>query len=245
MGAEPRKAKSNAMANQFLALAMFIMLLAFFIVLNAISEFEEQKVTPVLSSIEKAFTGGSDILPPKVTASQGEQPSDNETNEDKESTKEGSTLDEIEGFFSAQIPGLDSEKVSDEGTFIVHAKEPVLKFAVDHIEDTMVNPYIVKKEGFDYFLGGVLYLMVNNEKYKNYHIDIFLNTRKEPASNGFSKSKEAEKQVKLAAQLAEKLERSGLDTRYINIGLQKGKRGHTSIVFREYKGYTPIGGSDE
>ena len=41
--------------GQLLAMSLFIMLLAFFIVLNAISNYENSKVKPVLQSIELTF----------------------------------------------------------------------------------------------------------------------------------------------------------------------------------------------
>lgn len=233
--------KSNAMANQFLALALFIMLLAFFIVLNAISEFEEQKVAPIMKSIEQAFTGGSDILPTRLISSQGEQPSDNETDAQKQSTEEGNALDEIEGLFQAQIPGLKVEKDTKNGQFIVNVKLPVLEYAIDHLNSTVANPYIVKKEGFDYFFGGIVYLMKNNESFNQYHVDIFINTARDPSSKRLRSTQNIKNKIALSSQMAEKLEKTGLNTRFVNIGLEKGRRGFARVIFREYKDYSPVG----
>ena len=41
---------------QLLSLALFIMLLAFFIVLNAVSTFEPNKVEPIIGSLESTFS---------------------------------------------------------------------------------------------------------------------------------------------------------------------------------------------
>ena len=45
------------MANQFLSLSLFLMLLSFFIVLNSMSDFEKQTAVPaVLNSLSLAFS---------------------------------------------------------------------------------------------------------------------------------------------------------------------------------------------
>ena len=47
--------ENNSSGSQVLALGLFIMLLAFFIVLNALSTFDEQLARPVIASLERTF----------------------------------------------------------------------------------------------------------------------------------------------------------------------------------------------
>ena len=49
------------MANQFLSLSLFLMLLSFFIVLNSMSTFEQETTVPaVLNSLSLAYRGYAD-----------------------------------------------------------------------------------------------------------------------------------------------------------------------------------------
>ena len=47
--------RNNPDTTQLMALSLFILILAFFIVLNSVSDFREEKVLPVLASLEAAF----------------------------------------------------------------------------------------------------------------------------------------------------------------------------------------------
>ena len=46
---------AKSVSSQLLGLSLFIMLLAFFIVLNAISNFEESKIKPVMANLSHTF----------------------------------------------------------------------------------------------------------------------------------------------------------------------------------------------
>ena len=76
------------MANQFLGLSLFIMLLSFFIILNAISSFEITKTQPILNSLSMTFASkqtDQQIIPGKVVSQSSQK-------------MEGSALDKIEAF---------------------------------------------------------------------------------------------------------------------------------------------------
>ena len=100
-----------------MALALFIMMLAFFIVLNAISSYEEEKYRPAMASLEQAF--GSNLLNrdlrPAVRKS-----ADN-------SIHEGDTLDKLEALFNAHITGVEMDIDKNKG--VLHARLPLGKFS--------------------------------------------------------------------------------------------------------------------
>ena len=73
------------MANQFLSLSLFIMLLSFFIILNSLSSYEDVKSKPVLNSISMAFS--KDTPDPILAPNTVESPI--------ESNNEGDSLDKL------------------------------------------------------------------------------------------------------------------------------------------------------
>ncbi|MCB1556424.1 MAG: flagellar motor protein MotB, partial [Alphaproteobacteria bacterium] len=125
-------------SGQLLALALFIMLLAFFIVLNAISTFDETRVRPAMDSIEKAFASKM-VDQPEVNPSLAPAP--------EQARGEGDTLDKIEGLFTAHIPGQDVVMDKSRGEMHVRVPYDSLKKAVFSIGaqtpgETDLNPFL-------------------------------------------------------------------------------------------------------
>lgn len=81
-----------------LSLSLFIILLAFFIVLNAISNFSEQKVDAAFDSLDLAFA--TELIP-----SQFEKQSD-DTREEKQDGA-GDSLEDIQAVLRSVLPGLN------------------------------------------------------------------------------------------------------------------------------------------
>ncbi len=80
-----------------LNLSLFLMLLAFFIVLNSVSSFNESKLQPILRNLQLTFSTG---LP-----SDGDGASDDLSPE--QAINQGSTAERIDALFSAQISGME------------------------------------------------------------------------------------------------------------------------------------------
>ncbi len=98
--------QGNGKSGQLLALALFIMLLAFFIVMNAISNFEEDKVDPIMESIGKTFGSHYDqLLAQKVQS--GDMPS--ETAHEDRSSGQGSALERLQAMFNAELTGYEAQ----------------------------------------------------------------------------------------------------------------------------------------
>ena len=109
------------MANQYLGLSLFIMLLSFFIILNSMSNFDEIKSSPVLNSISMTFAQE------KV-----EDHTDPGFEEDttQDSVRSGDTLDQLEELFRSQITGIEAEK-NRLGT-MMHVRIPLSQFEQKH-----------------------------------------------------------------------------------------------------------------
>ena len=91
--------------QQFLNLSIFILLLAFFVVLNVHSTVDTHRVRPVMSSLEQQFKLSSGVAPADV---------DSPGNEGA-----GSTLEAVEGIFKAASISFKIQKIDGDDIFVV------------------------------------------------------------------------------------------------------------------------------
>lgn len=91
---------SSMGGSTLLSLSLFIILLAFFIVLNAISSYEEEKVEGVFDSIDLAFA--TNIIP---------TPAEEKINDETQANEngEGDSLDDIQSTLQSILPGLNTD----------------------------------------------------------------------------------------------------------------------------------------
>lgn len=99
--------------STLLALSLFIILLAFFIVLVSLSSFSEPKVDQAFESLDSAF---SIRLPPsefdQVTADERQQ---------NEMEGEGDSMEDMQNLLQSILPGLDANLTKDSGGSAVMA----------------------------------------------------------------------------------------------------------------------------
>lgn len=86
--------------NPFISLSLFVILLSFFIILNAHSSYDETKARPILNSLSMVFTNQQS--PADINAS--------ETNRKGASEGQGNSIDKIEGLFSSEIAGVKAKQ---------------------------------------------------------------------------------------------------------------------------------------
>lgn len=223
-------------ADQLLSLSLFLMLLAFFIVLNAISNFEETKVKPILQSLEESFALQQ---PPEDT-----NPSVQESKD--LSVDEGDITDRLEALFRAQIPQYESATNKSKG--VMHVRLPYGDFkdavmAVGQRENQDVKPDAAgnfKLKAF--FLPALIALIRTDKSGVPYHMDMILNVGDDPPHLQNTKPRMAERYIKDMARLAQKLEMSGLPTKQQTIGLGDGPADTVDLVFRPHIPYDPTGG---
>ena len=95
------KRYNGIMANQYLSLGLFIMLLSF-LMLNSLSTFEEQKTSSVINSLSEAFLGQA----PQ------EQSLLRKVQQCSDFFRQGSALDQINALFSSTIPDVIMRKTA-------------------------------------------------------------------------------------------------------------------------------------
>ncbi len=210
------------MANQFLSLALFLMLLAFFIVMNASSNYEETKARPVMNSIALAFSG--------EVSDNARAPTPKKNH--LTAIGEGDTLEDLEGLFNAHMAGF---KVSSNrlGT-VMHVQTSIGEF--ENAIDVMGVDYNeVELGGEGAFLMTMVTLLRSKKKSMPYRVDMVINIPKDPAVFQKQNKDEFMLNLKRVSGFAKTLEEAGLPKKMVSAGLAKGDAGMIDLYFYRYK----------
>lgn len=210
------------MANQFLSLSLFLMLLSFFIVMNSVSSTEEQREKKVLNSVALAFSN-NEIE--ELNLAPEEEPNA------LASINKGDTLTEIEGLFGATISGFEASK-NRLGT-VMHVKLPIAKFenALDMSGGYSMD---VKDGARGSFVKTLITLLRAEERGKPFRIDMILNTESDPVDMMGSNADEFDKNLRRVSALSEGLEERGIPINMMSAGLMKGQSGYLDLYFHKY-----------
>lgn len=218
------------MANQFLALSLFLMLLSFFIVMNAVSGYEDTKTQPVMRSISLAFSNEEYV--------EDFGPSDEPTI--IMNVGSGDTLSTVKGLFEGHISNIQVTK-NRLGT-VMHIRVPVLSFKRAILMPRLNNSEQAKLSnmGEGSFLQTLVTLLRAEENNMPYRVDMILEVAYKPDSVKQENLKQANRDLKVVAGFASKLEDYGLPKHFLSAGLMKGDSGYISLYFRSYVPYSPV-----
>ena len=219
-----------SMANQFLSLSLFVMLLSFFIILNAVSNFEEVKSRPVLNSI--ALTFANKEVEPQLLPNVEESPT--------QSVNEGDTLDRIDGLFNAHIVGTQTSR-NRLGT-VMHVRMPLSEFekAVSVASSGIPSNIWATNNADAPFLPTLVSLLQTQQNGPTYRMDMVLNTAELPSVMAKDEPQDLTRNVEKAAFLSEKLEEAGVPIKRMSAALIQGDEGMIDIYFRSYEPFTPL-----
>ena len=203
-----RKTKPNPVANDdgitLQTLALFIILLSFFIVLNSISTFEEEKIKPVMESIGATFANRvvRNELAPSVTP------------DPAQAIGEGTVYDHLEELFQSQFKHISTPQRNDEqGIFYTTIPYKALKNALLDIRPHHLSR-IDKSGEFLYLLKS---LMLSNNH--DFRLDLVLETPDDLfALTPVEQTSTAQK----VAFLGERLAQVGFPPERISIGISSG-----------------------
>lgn len=213
------------MANQFLSLSLFLMLLSFFIVMNAVSEYEDTKSQPVLNSLSIAFS--KDPVKPVANSSF-------EVNQILEKKNSGDTLDALEGIFNAHIAGFDVKK-NWRGT-TMHVRVPLGRFenSIDFPGASYSDVTIGMRGSF---LPTLVTLLRSEDHGKPYRMDMLLNVPKEPTQYFKDSPNDYMYALGAVSDLAIRLERAGLPENMLSVGLVEGDPSYIDLYFYRYEAF--------
>lgn len=208
---------------------MFIMLLSFFLILNAVSNFESIKAQPVLNSVSLAFSSkkAEEPLKPNIVESK------------VKSVNEGDTLDKLRALFNANITGLEAKK-NRLGT-VMHVRMDVKAFdrAISAPVRATRNAPLDQISGA--FIPTLVSLLQTRESEIPYRMDMVLATPQTAAEAVSNDTQALKANMQKMAQFSMKLERSGIQKKLMSIGIARGKPGTIDIYFRRYEPFNPTG----
>lgn len=221
------------MANQYLALSLFVMLLSFFIILNSMSKFEDSKSKSVLSSLDVAFSGG--MLDREEQAPSLKQA-------EKQDTNEGNTLDRIEGLFENNISNFKvvKNRFGTEMRIIMPLEE--FEEQLSSTQQVLQNDDLAA--GQNTFLTTLVSLVQSEDTGVPYRMDMILNTGEQPARMKNETPEELNRYAAMATSFSRLLEENGMPIRFMSTGLDSGDKDYIELLFRRYEPVT-IGLLDE
>ena len=235
---ENENSDSSKGSSQLLSLSLFIMLLAFFIVLNAYSSYEDVRVKPIMESLESSFSSRIDQLDdlkPSVTPSE------------QYSYNEGDTIERLEALFKSQISGVEIKVNQREGTMLVSLKWADFKSAL--LSQTTINGTFINSEGEQLdeikFLPLLVSLIRSDQLGTPYHMDVTLNIGVSPAELQNDSPQNLNLFIEEVSSVVDRLEKMGVPNKLITSGLSGGNTETVELFFRTHIPFNPFQVSTE
>ncbi len=222
---------SSANSGQMMNLALFIMLLAFFIVLNSISSYEEVKTARVTRSVEMAFSKDPrrDDIAPSVTPDK------------TQSVNEGDTFERIEALFQGQIASFETTISRSRGIMMVTLPYDEFSAAVMAVgqKDLTKYPSRTDMRG-NFFLPTLVSLIRANIDGAPTRMEILFHTKGNPAEIQNQSPAKLGKLIARVGVFSRRLEKRGVPQKLLNIGISQGKPELVDLVFRKHISFSPI-----
>jgi hypothetical protein len=214
------------MANQFLGLSLFIMLLSFFIIINALSSFESEKSKTVLDSLSEAFS----VKKQEILSAPGEIPSI------EASIHEGSVLDQLESYFTAQIVGVTVKQ--DRTGSEMHVRMPFENFKnalALALEPQSTEP---AAGSANRGLKPMLNSLMDTQNAIPYRMDMILGSSLAPERLVAEKPQLYKTMSRDIAAVAARLESAGMPLKFMSVGIGTGEEGMLDLYFRRHEGFS-------
>ncbi len=224
-------ANSSGDSNQVLALALFIMLLAFFIVLSTLSSFQEEKIESIMGSIENTFATKADSIylrRPSVSSFTSDSGKEGQVNR----------LEELEALFNSQITAISMEVDPERGTMWVQVDYETFYRAISALGTTPLEGE--DGEELPPFLPTLVSLLRTNTNNTVYRMDIILNTEQDAVAIIDTNSAAFRSERNRVGLLARLLEEEGLPPRQMSVGLSKSQPDTLDLVFRPYRAFDTL-----
>lgn len=208
--------------HQVLALGLFIMLLAFFIVLNALSTFDEKTARPVMASLERTFAPR--IYRQDVGQAQVEAIT--------KSYQEGTSLERISGIFTSRIPGITVER-QREGVLSVRVKTSDLMDAINKmatVTEFDKDKYLAYRDIF-------VAVLSSQKTEQPLRMDVIINKAKSPSDADKGTDNLTTNDIEEVSKMAAILQAQGLPINLYSFSYVQGEKNKTDITFEVYEPY--------
>lgn len=211
-------------------LSLFVMLLAFFIVINSLSSFEEKKQEATMGSIERTFS--TQIMRQDIAPSIAPDP--------YQSIREGDTSERIEALFRSQIASFKVTKNERTGKFVTEL--PVDQFSSAILSLGQNDLLTIKSDEVRgrFFLPTLVSIMKSNKAGISYRMDMMVMVNGNPAKLINEKPQEISAIMKRGGSWAKRLEDAGLDPKLVSFGVKKGRAGYVELSFHPHVPFSPV-----
>jgi len=221
---------STGNTAQLMNLSLFIMLLAFFIVLNSISVYEEEKQNAAIKSVDAAFS--------KDALDLDESPSLSEAVE--KSVHEGHVFDRLDALFDSQISTYEEKINKANGVMTVEV--PLDDFArtmnaIGQKDLTKIPSKRIAVRG-KYFLPTLVSVLQTEQDGVPTRMEIVMHVSKNPAYLQNQNPEQMSAVMKRVAGFSVRLEEVGFPQKLVNIGVRKGDPEFVTLTFHRHNGFS-------
>lgn len=230
------RGSSSSNTGQMMNLSLFIMLLAFFIVLNSISSYEEKKTEEVRQSLDVTFS--TDVRREDFNPSITKDP--------VKSVNKGDVFERLEALFEAQIIAFEASKSRAKGVMMVKMSYDDFSKAMKALDqqDLTKNPTRMEAHK-NVFLPTLVSLMKTNIDGAPTRLEIYFHVDENPAQIQNQKPQKLNVVINDVGKYSTLLQNNGLPQKLLNIGVSKGDPKFVQLVFRKYRPFSPVKPSEK
>lgn len=227
---------SQSDTGTLMNLSLFIMLLAFFIVLNSLSSYEEQLVGDVVQSLDTTFSKDpqQEDIAPSVTP------------DPVNSVNEGDTFERLDALFQSQIVSYKKSISSNRGKMII--KLPLEKFSRAIMaagQKDLTKMRARRNPRGNFMIPTLVSILKSDKKGVSYRMNILLQSPDNPAHFQNQSPTEMAALMRRGSALTEKLEQGGFPQKLLNIGIAKGNPEIVELVFEQHVPFSPVEEKEE
>jgi len=228
--------RASPLAGHLLALSLFIILLAFFILLNAMSFFEQKRTTRTIEAIQTVFAreGGHPGFVPS-------EERDSQLTLDP-TAGEGSASSRAKNLFHTLLPGYRID--TDEKNSIVHLRVPFTDIEALALLVSSQSPVDTKeterrKEHARKFFPALVSLIGAEGDAARFSIEIIRNLPSRPGKASNEQPDLLQKEAERLALVLERLGQAGLPAGALSGGFAEGDGKTADIYFRPFPAHLP------
>ena len=203
------------MSQQYLTLGLFVVLLSFFMVLNSISSFEDEKTRSVIDSLSVA------LVPQYAPVDRAKSV---HLSQEGVGRGQGDVLDQIEGVFRSIIPDIYAQKNRFGDLLRV-------ELSVEEFEAVLKQQGRgQEQERFSLMLSALMSL----PDQRPYQMDVLYHLDESPSRYSAEDPDAMDSHIRRISGYMKTLQEAGVSPSFMSVGFVKGGEGTVSLVFRPF-----------
>lgn len=211
-------AEQDGIGKHLLSLSLFIMLLAFFIVLTSISSYEQTKAGPVVNRINAVFSTDLSI-------ENGPQPSIESSPQG--ATGRGDTFERLSGLFSSKVIAAETATNRQRGIIVARVSRADFESAITELGGRRASSDFSKR-----FMPLLVSVLRSDSGSRPYRMEIVYFVDQNPAILQNEQPQKMVDTINAVSRSAAALEFSGLSAHLMTVGIRKGAPDMVELYFQ-------------